>query len=85
MFTLAFWLGASERAVSTAAQTLLALVGTDALGWLALDWSQIGVASAIAGGLSVVKSLAAGAKDGNPSVGSVETLAARGHIDLHKK
>ena len=82
MFTLAFWTGAAERAISTAAQTLLALVGTDALGWLALDWGQIGVASAIAGGLSVVKSLAAGARDGNPSIGSVETVAARRGVHL---
>lgn len=72
MFTKAFWKGATERAISTGAQTAIALAGTDALGWLALEWAQIGAASGIAAGLSVLKSLAAGAKDGNPSVTNAE-------------
>lgn len=74
MFTLVFWKATLERSVSTGAQTLLALAGTDSLGWLSLEWGQIGAASAIAAGLSVVKSLAVTGATGSPAVGSQEQL-----------
>lgn len=74
MFSLVFWKATLERSVSTGAQTLLALAGTDALGWLALEWGQIGSASGIAAALSVVKSLALTSATGSPAVGSQEQL-----------
>lgn len=75
MFSLSFWRAASERAISTGAQVLLALAGGDALGWYALDWGQIGIASAIGAGLSVAKSLATAAvTDGSPSLTNAEKL-----------
>ncbi|MFE4336081.1 holin [Streptomyces sp. NPDC056831] len=40
MFTSAFWLATAERAVRTAAQTLVATLGLDAAGVLDVDWGQ---------------------------------------------
>lgn len=75
MFTWVFWKAAFERAVSTGAQFLVGLAGGDALGWYALDWGQIFIASAIGAGLSVAKSLAtAAATDGSPSLTNAEKL-----------
>lgn len=77
MFTVLFWKAVFERAVSTAAQILVTLAGSDALGWVNLDWGQIFVASGIAAGLSVAKSLiVSSATDGGPSVGNVEKLSS---------
>lgn len=64
ILTLAFWKDAFERAVSTAAQTLSALlilaIPANALVTFAqIGWVEILQASAISGLLSVVKSVAA--------------------------
>lgn len=59
MYTLDYWKDLSERAIATFAQVLVALAGTDAFGWLSLNWGDIFLASAFAGGLSIAKSLAA--------------------------
>ncbi|MFE3907562.1 holin [Streptomyces sp. NPDC059153] len=40
MFTSAFWLATAERAVRTAAQTLVATLGLDTAGVLDVDWGQ---------------------------------------------
>ena len=76
MFTKKFWKATAERAVSTAAQTFgaLAIVGSP-LDLIELDWSDITVASLIAGGLSVVKALAASSVGSEgPSFSKAETL-----------
>lgn len=44
----AFWSSLAERAIKTATQTAVALIGTDAVGILSLDWSQIGGVTATA-------------------------------------
>jgi hypothetical protein len=46
-----------ERAVKTACQTAAALIGTQAVGVLELDWAQIGGVSATAAVLSVLTSI----------------------------
>lgn len=43
MFTKSFWLQTAERLVKTAAGTFITLMGSDAAGWMALDWGNIGM------------------------------------------
>lgn len=52
-----FWIASAERAIKTFAQTLLALLGTDAMGVLNADFSQAILASLAAAGLSVLTSI----------------------------
>ncbi|MCS0491195.1 holin [Curtobacterium flaccumfaciens] len=63
---------AAERAVSTAAQTAVAVIGVDAatqhLSIVAVDWPLVAGAAALAGVLSVLKSLAALGTTGTPSL-----------------
>ena len=59
MFTSTFLKDAAERAVSTFAQTLVALVGTNAVDILTVDLGDSLKAAAVAGGLSLIKSYAA--------------------------
>lgn len=70
MFTLVFWADAVERAVKTAAQTAVALIGTGMVGWLEVDWLQIVSVSAVAAAVSVLT-----------SIGS-EPLSVRGSASL---
>lgn len=55
--TREFWASAVERAVRTAAQTAIALIGTDQVGLLSLDWAQIGSVVATATVLSILTSI----------------------------
>lgn len=57
LITKEFWVGALERAIKTFAQTLLALVGTDAVGVLNVDILQSVLASLAAAGISVLTSI----------------------------
>lgn len=80
MFTLTFWKATLERAVKTAAETVLAVyfVGDVALNALEADWLNMG--GIAAGGFigSVLFSLASGARDGNPSATNAEVTADKG-------
>lgn len=74
--TTDFWAAAGERAVATFAQTLVALIGVDALTpvW-ELGWAELLGTAVLAALLSVLKSVGAGAVTGTPSVGHLEDPA----------
>lgn len=79
MFTLAFWKAATERAVKTAAESVLAtyFVGDVVMNVLQADWANM---AGIAGGgalLSYLFSLASAARDGNPSAINAEVTNGR--------
>jgi hypothetical protein len=57
LLTKEFWTSTLERAIKTFAQTLLALVGTDAVGVLNVDITQSILASIAAAGISVLTSI----------------------------
>ncbi|MCD1285250.1 MULTISPECIES: holin [unclassified Brevibacterium] len=71
-----FWKGAAERALRTAAQTAIALIGTDQVGLLALDWAQIASVTATATLLSVLMSIAGGGTGSGPSFTNAEEIPA---------
>lgn len=58
MFTASFWKAASERAVATFAQALIAVLSVGATGLLDVDWPGALSAAALAALLSVLKSVA---------------------------
>lgn len=82
MFTRAFWAAATERAISTVAQTSVTLIGSELVGFTDLDWVQIASVSGVAGLLSVLKAVAAGHGDGNPSATNAETT---GYVGDHRE
>lgn len=59
MRTKAFWTDAGERVIRTMAQALLALLGTDALGIVGLDWAQMGSVAVGAGIMSLLTAIVA--------------------------
>lgn len=59
MRTRKFWEDAGERCVRTMAQALLALMGTDALGIVGLDWMQMISVALGAGLMSILTSIVA--------------------------
>jgi hypothetical protein len=78
MWTKAFWLASLERGIKTFAQVLAALLTADATGVMDADWAGSASVAAMATLLSFLTSIAtAGITDGNPSIGSVETLDGR--------
>lgn len=55
----AFWISAGERAIKTAAQTSLALLGSSqVISAIDVNWSEIGGISLLAGILSLLTSIA---------------------------
>ena len=77
IWTSKFWKATAERAIATAAQSAVAVLGTGAFGLLDID--AVAVLSVAGGGavLSILKSIAATAATGSPSAGGGETLEPR--------
>jgi len=59
MLTKSFWTDTAERVARTSAQALLALLGTDALGIVGLDWPQMLSVAAGAGLMSLLTAVVA--------------------------
>lgn len=74
MWTRSWWQAAAERALKTVAQTLVALIGANAVDVTSLDWPSLLGIAATAGIVSVLTSVAS-ARVGNegPSLAD-ETL-----------
>lgn len=70
--TGAFWSDAIERAVRTAAQAALAVIGAGTMGLLAVDWGTLGSVSGLAAVVSLLTSLAAGGT-GDPATAGFTT------------
>lgn len=58
MYDIRFWKAAGERAVKTLAQTLVALIGANAVSIMELDWGQMLGVAATATVLSFLTSIA---------------------------
>ena len=54
----AWWRAAGIRAIKTAAQTAVALIGTGAVGFTDLDWARIASVAGVAAVLSLLTSIA---------------------------
>jgi len=76
IFTPAFWRDAAERAISTAAQTAVALLSVDGLGLLDVDWTATASAAGLAALVSVLKSIVA-SRSGDGSASLVSTSGAK--------
>ncbi len=73
--TGAFWSDAIERAVRTAAQAALGIVGAGTLGVLDVDWGIVGSVSGLAAVVSLLTSFAAGSTGDVTTAGFTTTRA----------
>lgn len=76
IWTAQFWKATTERAIATAAQSAITAVALGAEPIGVLDIDAVAVLSLAGGGavLSILKSIAATAATGSPSIGGGETL-----------
>ena len=79
MFTLTVWKAATERAVKTAAEILLAtyFVGDVALNAFQADWGNMAGIALGGAFASYLFSLASAARDGNPSATNAEVVTLK--------
>ncbi len=74
--TGAFWSDAIERAVRTAAQAALGMVGADTMGVLEVDWPTVGSVAGLAAVVSLLMSFAAGST-GDANTAGFTTTSTR--------
>lgn len=70
MLRKSFWKDATERAVKTAAQVAVAMIGTGVVGIVDVDWYSVGSVSLVAALVSVLTSLGSD-RVGDPGTASV--------------
>ena len=80
MLTLAFWKATAERVIASVAGGALAVIGADQFGVVQADWQGIASVALGAGVVSLLKALAFGASDGNPSATNAETTPGAKHL-----
>lgn len=78
MWSKAFWKATTERVVASTAGGALAAIGADAFGVVEADWLGIASLGLGAGVVSLLKALAVGYKDGNPSAINAEYTVSDG-------
>lgn len=77
MYDIRFWAAAAERALKTLAQTLVALIGANAVSILDLDWANMFGVAATAAVVSVLTSVASAPFGNNgPSLVDEELVPA---------
>ena len=72
MWTARFWRDAAERTIRTMAQTLLALLGNQAVNVVALDWGQMLSVTVGAGLVCVLTAIVASGVGYNKSASFVD-------------
>ena len=77
MWSKAFWKATAERVVASVAGGALSVIGADTFGALDADWVGIASVAAGAGVVSLLKALAVGYKDGNPSAINAEIVTSK--------
>lgn len=76
MFTLAFWKATLERTIGTFAAAFVGLaIVNNPFEYMSLPWGDITVTSLIITGMTVLKTLGAGASNGSPGFGTAEQLS----------
>lgn len=76
MFTSSFWKGTAERAVSTAAQSAILVLGANEINAIDADWGTVGGFAAGGFALTVLKCLASNSVAGpGPSITGAEIPA----------
>ncbi|PWG08789.1 holin [Streptomyces sp. V2] len=75
MTTAAFWTATLERMIRTFAQAVLALIGSDQLGVLDVDWAQALSVGALAAILALLTAIAT--SGGTTGPGVTETVRSR--------
>ncbi len=70
MWTWTFWKDAAERAISTAAQSAIAVLGADQLGLVDVSWPAVASVAGMGAVLSVLKAVAA-SQTGDPTSASL--------------
>lgn len=78
MWSKAFWKATAERAISTAAQSALLVLGADQVNVITVTWPEVGGFAAGGAVLAILKALVVGAKDGNPSATNAEHVIPNG-------
>jgi hypothetical protein len=78
MWSKAFWKATTERVIASIAGGALGAIGAETFGVVEADWLGIASVAAGAGVVSLLKALAVGYKDGNPSAINAEVIVPDG-------
>ena len=81
IFTRNFWKASTERAVRTAAQSAILVIGADQFNVITVDWAEIGGFALGGAVLAYLTALGASqlGQDGGPAVTDAETISTARH------